>query len=87
MRASFLLLAIAISVPVIAEAADKKKAPGDKVVCRSTEVTGSRVLGNRVCKTKREWEADKHRTETQMLEMNQDGVRQDPIGDRAPPIG
>lgn len=30
----------------------------DKVVCRVINVTGSRILGDRVCKTRSAWEAD-----------------------------
>jgi hypothetical protein len=83
MRPSFLLLAIAVGMPATVQASEKD--PGSKVVCRTFEVTGSRVLTNRICKTKRQWEADKLRIEQEALEMQRQGVRQDPQGDRAPP--
>jgi hypothetical protein len=86
MRAWFLLLtAAAVSVSANAQAADKKKDSGSRMICRSSEVTGSRVLGSQICKTKAEWEADKMRIEHEALELQQRGIRQDPVSDRPAP--
>ncbi len=86
MRASALLLAFALSLPTAAAAADEKKDRGSKVVCRTFEVTGSRLGGNRVCKTRDQWEADKLRTEEEALESQREGSVRDPQGDRRPPM-
>jgi hypothetical protein len=66
MRHAALLLAAAfVSVPAVADtpsrptqAAAKPTKPEDKVVCRFVNTTGSRLLGERVCKTRGQWEAD-----------------------------
>jgi hypothetical protein len=54
-----------ISVPVAAQApttqaqvTPKPTRPEDKVICRFVNTTGSRLLGDRTCKTRAQWQAD-----------------------------
>jgi hypothetical protein len=77
MRDIILLLTILIAFPSAGNAADKKKDPGSQIVCRASEVTGSRVQSSRTCKSRAQWEADKMRAEQDMIEMGQKGLQQD----------
>ncbi len=76
MSASFLVLAILAALPAAGEAADKKKDPGSKILCKSYLVTGSRVQTSRVCKTRAQWEGEKMRLEQEALEVGRTGVQQ-----------
>lgn len=63
-----------------AQAAAAKPTKGeDKIVCRFINTTGSRILGERVCKTRAEWSADADRTR----EDFENSPRQ-PSGDPSP---
>jgi len=73
MRPSFLIAAVLLTAPSLA-AAEEKKGPGSKVVCKMLEVTGSRVNVNRVCKTKAQWRAESERASDQALLRQQSRV-------------
>lgn len=44
------------SQPAAVQTAAAKPDPGDKVICKEEEETGSRLGAHRVCHTKRDWE-------------------------------
>lgn len=89
MTRTALLLAAAISVPVAAQptassisAVTKAAKPEDKVVCRMINSTGSRIGGERVCKTRAQWQADSD----QARDDFENSPRR-PSGDPSPPGG
>ena len=60
--------------PASAPAAEVKKDPLDKVVCRTEDSLGSRLNAHRVCATLREWkeqEAQNREAFEKMQQMNQ----------------
>lgn len=66
-KASLVLVAVFTSVPIFAQptqqpgALAKPAKAQDKLVCRLVNTTGSRLGGERVCKTRAEWEAESDR--------------------------
>lgn len=66
------LLAI-IATPVAAK--DEKEAgasDSERVVCKTLRKTGSRLAGERVCKTKAQWDREKQEARNRMDEMIED---------------
>jgi hypothetical protein len=49
----------AMAAPPPRDAAEKATDPRDKIVCKRFLETGSLVKGQRICKTKAEWQADR----------------------------
>ena len=78
----FLMASLVISFPATAQTSEKKKSSGSKVICKSQEVTGSRVMSNRICKTKAEWDAIETRVQHEALDMQQQGVSKPAVMDR-----
>jgi hypothetical protein len=71
--AAIALLAI-VAVPASAK---EKKASDDtpdteRVVCKTMRATGSRLAGERVCKTKAEWDREKQEARHRMDEVIED---------------
>lgn len=66
-KAWLVIVAASTSVPALAQPAtqpisvSKPAKAGDKVVCRFINTTGSRLSGERVCKTRAQWEAESDR--------------------------
>ena len=66
-KAWLVLVSTFASVPVFAQPAphaagiQKPSKAQDKVVCRLINTTGSRLGGERVCKTRAEWDAEADR--------------------------
>lgn len=66
-KAWLVLVAAFISLPAFAQSTQqpvtvtKAAKPEDKVVCRFINTTGSRLGGERVCKTRAQWEAESDR--------------------------
>jgi hypothetical protein len=67
-RIAFLMAASIIAAPATAgspvhQSSDGKSTQADeKLVCRSINTTGSRVGGQRVCKTRAQWNAESDQT-------------------------
>lgn len=65
-RTALLFALIGIGMPVMAQPLSPpqqtqvaaKIRPEDKIVCRFINTTGSRLSGERVCKTRAQWSAD-----------------------------
>ena len=74
MRASVLILALSLLGPGAAIAGEKSEDPGSKVICKTLDVTGSRVHVNRVCKTRAQWRAEAERASDQALARQQSRV-------------
>ena len=74
MRLLLLPVAITLVASAQAGAADKKKDPGARLICKDSEVTGSRVLVNSICKTKAQWEQDSLRSGQDVLKRQQEGM-------------
>lgn len=64
------LLAVAAS-PAVAKD-DKDKPDTERVVCKNVRETGSRLAGERVCKTKAEWDREKQEARNKMDEVIED---------------
>jgi hypothetical protein len=65
--------------PTQAQVAAKPSNPQDKVVCRFINTTGSRLIGERVCKTRAEWEHESDETRNDFEQRDQR-----PSGDTSP---
>jgi hypothetical protein len=92
MKRSALLLALtavagapAVAQPSVSsqpvQVTAKADKPEDKVACRTINTTGSRLLGERVCKTRAQWAAESDRTREEF----ENGPRR-PSGDQLTPI-
>jgi hypothetical protein len=64
-RITLLLALVFMAAPAVAQApatqtrpSPKAQKPADKLVCRFINTTGSRLIGDRVCKTRAQWDAD-----------------------------
>jgi len=85
LRTSFLLFLILLAVPAVGKAADKKKKSGSDMVCRNSEVTGSRVLGSKVCKSRSQWQAEKDDLDRELLKSQRQGIQQTVVDTRSSP--
>lgn len=86
-RIAFLVAAAVVAAPATARSPAGQSSPAakstqadEKVVCRLINTTGSRLGGERVCKTRAQWNAESDRTR----EDFEDAPRQ-PSGDQFTP--
>lgn len=68
------LAALAISsTPAMANTTREKDKPAsERVVCKTQRAAGSRLQGERVCKTKQEWDREKAESKRRMGELIED---------------
>jgi hypothetical protein len=69
------LFAVALLAVVAAPATAKDeddKPDSERVVCKKERVTGSRLAGERICKTKAEWDRDKKEARQRTDELIED---------------
>lgn len=73
-RSLLALAALAVlAAPTVASAKKEKDKPyGEKVICRTQTATGSRLPGERICKTRLEWERDRAESKRRMGELIED---------------
>lgn len=64
------LLALA-AVPAAAKDEDEKP-DSERVVCKTQRATGSRLAGERICKTKAEWDREKREARQRTDELIED---------------
>jgi hypothetical protein len=66
-------LAFAITAPAAASEEKGKETPdSERVVCKTIRTTGSRLQGERVCKTKSQWDEEKAQARQKMDEVIED---------------
>lgn len=67
------VLAIAVTAPAAAsDEKDKETPDSERVVCKTQRSTGSRLQGERVCKTKAQWDQEKAEARQRMDEAIED---------------
>jgi len=65
-------LAALVAAPISAKDEDGDKPDSERVVCKREKPTGSRLPGERICKTKAEWDRDKAEARRQADELYDD---------------
>ena len=83
---SFLLAAASLAGdPAVVPAAPAAKPKKEAKICRTEEITGTRMGGRSVCKTADEWQLQKQEAE-RMLNGRRDLVDGHPVGLTAGPV-